>query len=225
MRRIACLVVVCWGLPLGGCGIPGWFRSVGHFPGVAPSDYAFYRYWATSSQLYQFPVPQVAMSAREALGDFGFKVVRPPRNCPDGTVFIDALTPDGRSAEVTITPQNNLTNMRIKIGPVCVGDEMLSRDVFKRVAVNFGTSPRNYTPLEPVLERRINHPPGMALQEGFPRYETLLGEGLRPGETRGTTGEEENQGGPQQRPNPILYGTEMPNWYTSPPIIPFLPAP
>jgi hypothetical protein len=65
---------------------------------------------------------------------------------------------------------------------------------------------------------------GMALQEGFPRYETLLGEGSRPGETRGTTGEEKDQGGPQQRPNPILYGTEMPNWYTAP-LIPFLPAP
>ena len=62
-------------------------------------------------------------------------------------IEIAAKTPDGRSCEITITPQNNLSNMRIKIGPVLVGDQMLSRDVFKRVAVNFGTIPRDYTPM------------------------------------------------------------------------------
>ena len=72
-----------------------------------------------------------------------------------------AHTPDGRPATITFTPQNSMTNMRIMIGPVHIGDEMLSRDVFRRVGLNFGTLPRDYMPLEPVLARRINHPSGL----------------------------------------------------------------
>jgi hypothetical protein len=173
-----------------GCALPGWYRSVGHFPGVAPSDYAFYNFMGTSSQLYQFRPTQVASSALEAMGDLGFTVAKGPEVCSDGVIEIAAQTPDGRSCQITITPQNNLSNMRIKIGHVCVGDQMLSRDLFKRVAVNFGTLPRDYTPPEPALARRINPVFEMPPPVPPPPGETLEGEGLRPGETRGTASPE-----------------------------------
>jgi hypothetical protein len=218
MRRIALsALAVVSGLLTCGCDGPGWYRAVGHYPGVAPSDYAFYDFLGTSSQLYPFSGSQVETSAREALGDLGFKIAGPPEPCPDGGVILEARTPDGRSARVTVSPQNNLTNMRIKIGPVCVGDEMLSRDVFRRVALNLGTLPRDHTPLEPVLSRRINAPVGITphLQPEAP--ETLEGEGLRPGDTRGTVPGE----GYPENPQP-LNPPSIPNPYN--PAVPFVPT-
>jgi hypothetical protein len=220
MHRITCLMLVIGSsLPVYGCALPGWYRSVGHFPGVAPSDYAFYNFMGTSSQLYQFTPSQVASSALEAMGDLGFAVAKGPEVCPDGVIEIAAQTPDGRSCQITITPQNNLSNMRIKIGPVCVGDQMLSRDLFKRVAVNFGTLPRDHTPLEPALARRINSTFEMPPPIPPPPGETLEGEGLRPGETRGAVGPEGGQPGGEAVPpttypspfgfNPLLVPTPM----------------
>jgi hypothetical protein len=224
MRRIVCLMLVMGSsLPIYGCGIPGWYRAVGHFPGVAPSDYAFYNFLGVSSQLYQFSPPQVASSAIQAIGDLGFTVVKGPKVCDDGVIEIAARTPDGRTCEITVTPQNNLSNMRIKIGPVLVGDQMLSRDVFKRVAVNFGTLPRDYTPIEPTLARRINaavdNPPPIPPPPG----ETLIGEGLRPGETRGSAGPEEGQPGTIAVPAISPLSPFMPNPYFVPTPTPMSP--
>jgi hypothetical protein len=224
MRRIVCLMLVIGSsLPASGCGIPGWYRSVGHFPGVAPSDYAFYNFLGVSSQLYQFSPPQIASSAIQAIGDLGFTVEKGPKACPDGVIEIAAQTPDGRSCQITITPQNNLSNMRIKIGPVLVGDQMLSRDVFKRVAVNFGTLPRDYTPIEPTLGRRINSAVEMAPPIPPPPGETLIGEGLRPGETPGTVGPEGGQPGAVSIPaiNPL--SPFIPNQYLVPTPTPMSP--
>ena len=185
MRRIVLLVVVVSSaLPACGCGSLQWLRSVGHFPGVAPSDYAFYAYCGTSSQVFQLPVRQVQGSAIEALRDFGFREIGPAQPCPDKTVDlqIKALTPDGRPATITFTPQNRMTNMRITVGPVHVGDELLSRDVFRRVALNFGTIPRDYLPLEPTLASRSNPSfPSRPRYEGQ-TFEILEGEGFRPGQ-------------------------------------------
>jgi hypothetical protein len=219
MRRIVLpAMAVVSGLLACGCGLPGWYRAIGNYPGVAPSDYAFYEFFGTSSQLYQFSVAQVETSALEAIGDLGFTVVGRPEPCPDGGVEIKARTPDGRPARITITPQNNLTNMRIKIGPACVGDYMFSRDVFRRVALNLGTLPRNHTPLEPVLSRRINAPAGITPQVRPEATETLEGEGLRPGEARGTLPPEENPANPQP-----LIPRMAPSPY-SPFVVPFVPT-
>jgi hypothetical protein len=130
----------------------------------------------------------------EAMGDLGFHVVEGPTPAPDGVIVIHAKTHDGRSAEVTFTPQNNLTNMRTKIGPVCMGDQMLSHDLFKRVAINFGTLPRDYTPVERTLPRRSIPPPGLPPQVQTEVPETLKGEGLRPGEQHYLVGEEGQPG-------------------------------
>jgi hypothetical protein len=196
MRRIGTLVLLLFcGFSLGGCAPLGWYRSIGHFPGVAPSDYAFYTFFGTSSQLFQFTPPQVASSAMQAMGDLGFKLPDGPEPAPDGVLVIHAKTPDGRCADVTFTPQNNLTNMRIKIGPVCIGDQMLSHDVFKRVAINFGTLPRDYTPVERTLPHRSIPPPGLPPQVQSTVPDTLKGEGLRPGEQHYAAGSEEVQPG------------------------------
>jgi hypothetical protein len=185
MRRIVILVVVVSSaLPSCGCGSLELFRSIGHFPGVAPSDYAFYNYCGTSSQVFQLPVSQVQSSAIEALRDFGFRDISPAKPCPDSApgIQIQALTPDGRPATITFTPQNRMTNMRITIGPVHVGDELLSRDLLRRVAVNFGTLPRDHLPLEPTLASRSNPIfPFRPDHEGR-TFETLEGEGFRPGQ-------------------------------------------
>src|SRR5271157_5772978 len=157
-QNIPLVVVVLSGLLAGGCGSLGWYRSIGNVPGVAPSDYAFYDFCGTSSQVFQFSLPQVQTAAIEALRDLGFKDIGPVKPCPNEALAMKMHTPDGWPATITFTPQNRMTNMRIVIGPAHVGDQMLSRDVFRRVALNFGTLPRDYMPLEPTLARRINPP-------------------------------------------------------------------
>jgi len=184
MRRIVMLVVVVSSaLPSCGCGSLGWYRAIGNIPGVAPSDWAFYEFCGTSSQVFQFSIPQVQSAAIEALRDLGFKKIGPAKPCPDEALAMKMHTPDGRPATVTFTPQNTMTNMRIVIGPAHIGDETLSRDVFRRVALNFGTLPRDYMPLEPTLARRINPPTALPPSMHEPS-ETLKGEALRPGESR-----------------------------------------
>jgi hypothetical protein len=183
MRRIVLRVMVlAAGLAACGCGSPGWFRSVGHFPGVAPSDYAFYDFCGVSSQVFPFSPIQVQSAAVEALRDLDFREFQPPSRCPDGGVEMRVRTPDGRQALVTFTPQNTMTNVRFSVGPLHIGDEMLAHDLFRRVALNFGTLPRTYLPIEPVLSRRIHPPKEMPLQVPGPPPEVLEGEGLRPGE-------------------------------------------
>ena len=185
MRRIVLLVmVVSFALPSCGCGFPGWYRAVGHFPGIAPSDYAFYNFCGTSSQVFQFPMHQVQGAAIEALRDLGFCDISPAKPCLNSTADIEikAHTQDGRTATITFTPQNRMTNMRMTVGPLHHGDELLSRDVFRRVALNFGTLPRDYMPPEPALAARYNPQITVRPENGGRKIETLEGEGFRPGE-------------------------------------------
>lgn len=191
MRRIFPLAML-WtcGMLAAGCDLPGWYRAVGHYPGVAPSDYAFYDFCGVSSQVFQFSPERVQSAAVEALRDMGFYDFQPPTKCPDGTLDVTLKTPDGRDAKVSFSPQNRMTNMRFTAGPLHVGDEMLARDVFRRVALNFGTLPRSYLPLEPTLARRLNPPPTMPPEVHGPGPLVLEGEGLRPGDQRNSAGPE-----------------------------------
>ena len=67
MRRITLLVVaVMGGLSACGCGLPGWYRAAGHFPGVAVSDYAFYYFNGTASQLFPNTMPDTEGAAMES---------------------------------------------------------------------------------------------------------------------------------------------------------------
>ena len=182
-RNVPLVVIVLSGLLAGGCGSLGWYRAIGDFPGVAPSDYAFYDFCGTSSQVFQFSMPQVQSAAIEALRDLGFKDIGPAKPCADEALAMKMRTPDGRPATVTFTPQNKMTNMRIVIGPAHVGDVLLSRDVIRRVALNFGTLPRDYMPLELTLARRIKPPTTLPLAM-HEHTETLQGDALRPGESR-----------------------------------------
>jgi hypothetical protein len=186
MRRIVPMLTgLIAALGLSGCASLGWFRAIGNIPGVAPSDYAFYNYCGVSSQVYQFRLPQVQSAAVEALKDMGFTNLEPATSLPDGSKAMNLRTPDGRLATITFTPQNALTNVRFTVGPAHVGDELLARDLLRRVSLNFGTLPRDYTPLEATIARRITPPTVMPPEVPGPPPITLQGEGLRPGEQPG----------------------------------------
>ena len=193
MRRIFPLVAVVIGLaPAAGCGGLGLIRSAAHIPGVAATDYAFYNFCGSSTQLYPFSPPQVESSAIEALGDLGFRILEPPSHMPDGPSIIRANAPDGRPAKITISPQNSLTSVRVEIGPIHIGDEELSRDLFRRISANFGTGSRVYTPIDPTLPKRLNVSTGFVPQaEHTPPWQ-LEGEGLRPNENRDRAAMEES---------------------------------
>jgi hypothetical protein len=117
----------------------------------------------------------------EALADLGFRVVAPVDGQSPGLAVIPAQTPDGRSASIAISPQNAMTIVRVTIGPCHLGDDELSRALLRRVALNFGTVLRAFTPLETTLPRRINpsrwDPTGS--RKGPPDF--LDGDGRRPG--------------------------------------------
>jgi len=186
MRRIDLrLLMLAMSLLASGCSSLGWYRAVGHFPAVAQSDYAFYEYCGVSSQVFQFSAPQVQSAAVEALRDLGFRDFELPKKSPDGSVEMRLHAQDGRDVTVTFSPQNSMTNMRFTVGPLHAGDEILAREVFRRVSLNFGTLPRTYMPLEPVLARRQNPPSELPPAIPGPPPETLEGEGLRPGDEAG----------------------------------------
>jgi hypothetical protein len=188
-RNVPLVIIVLSGLLAGGCGSLGWYRAIGNIPGVAPSDWAFYEFCGTSSQVFQFSLPQVQSAAIEALRDLGFKDIGPAKPCHDEAIAMKMRTPDGRPATVTFTPQNQMTNMRIVIGPAHIGDETFCRDIFRRVGLNFGTLPRDFMPLDPILARRINPPSVLPPSMRGESPEMLKGDVLRPGEGRAAAGE------------------------------------
>jgi hypothetical protein len=234
MRRLVLLIAAATcGSPACGCGSLGWYRGIGNFPGVAPSEFAFYVFDGTSSQLYQFAPPQVESSLLEALGDLGFRVSEPPDRHPDGETMIRARTPDGRPVSIWITPQNAMTNVRVKIGPAHIGDEILSRDLLRRVALGFGTGMRVVTPVETTLPRRINLARGIPPVTRFAPPAPLQGEGLRPNESRDRLlREEENVPGTETVPTPTspspfspARGFQPTIDFPNPPNMPYSPFP
>jgi hypothetical protein len=185
MRRAFPLAAVVIGFAsASGCGGLGLLRSAAHIPGVAATDYAFFNFCGSSTQLYPFSPPQIESSTIEAMGDLGFRIPEPPSRLPAGPSVIHASAPDGRPATITISPQNNLTSVRVEIGPIHIGDEELSRDLFRRISANFGTGSRAYTPIDPTLPKRLNLSPGFVPQAEHSPPLQLQGEGLRPNESR-----------------------------------------
>jgi hypothetical protein len=195
------LAVVLIIAPACGCGCLGWYQAAGHLPGIAATDYAFYNFCGTSSQLHPFTPRQTESSVLEAMGDLGYRVLEPPMRRDGGGTLIRARAADGRPVQVLITPQNAMTNLRVTVGPAHIGDESLSRELQRRVALNYGTGIRAYTPVETTLPRRFNPSRGLPpiVSGGPPRV--LQGEGLRPTERRErATGEEELPPGTEAEP-------------------------
>ena len=185
MGRISLLVAAIFGVAASsGCGGLGWYRAAGDLPGIAPTDYAFYDFCGVSSQLYPASPSQIESSAVEALGDLGFRRgSRPGASARAVNRRFRPSTPDGRPAKITISPQNLLTNVRVEIGPIHLGDRELSRDFFRRISLNFGTTMRAYTPVDTTLPKRIN--PSRFVPEGKQTAVMQLeGDGLRPNENR-----------------------------------------
>lgn len=146
MSRRALLLI--GGAVLGSSGC----QSIGRFPGIDPTDYAYINYLCNTTQVYPQDVRQVQSSALEAMADLGYTDIE----CePKGDqVFIQATTLDGRPAQVTIRPRNKMSSMTVKIG--VEGDEMVASALIQRVAMNFGMLPRTLVPIEPTLSRRID---------------------------------------------------------------------
>jgi hypothetical protein len=192
MGRVVPLFVAVLSLAAaGGCFGPVLYRAAGHLPGVAATDYAFSFFCDTASQLYPFSPAQVESAMKEALGDLGFQLPDLPVHDHDGETRIRARTPDGRPAKIRITPQNAMTNVRVAIGTAHLGDYELSRDLLRRVALNFGTGMRAYTPVETTLPRRFSPSRGIAPAIQHVPPPPLEGEGLRPGEGRTAAAPEE----------------------------------
>ncbi len=231
MRRIVPLIVVAISLaPACGCEGLGWYRAVGHIPGVAATDYAYYDFCGTSSQLFQFPPADVESAMIEGLGDMGFKILEPPTHTPAGEGLIRAHTPDGRPANITITPQNAMTNVRVNIGPAHVGDEALSHELLRRVALGFGTVMRAYTPVDTTVPRRINVPRGIPPRIEQVPPKPLEGEGLRPNENLDKAlSEDEAASGMEAAPSTslpdLLRGFIPTRENPNPPNLPFAPFP
>jgi hypothetical protein len=161
-----------------GCAGGGLYRSIGSLPGVAWTDYAFTFYCDKATQLFQFPPPLVETSMLESLADMGFRVDDPPVHV-DGECVIKGKAPDGRNVRITVAPQNAMTMVTVVIHPY-LGDYQLSRDLLRRVALNFGSGMRAYTPVDLTVPRRINPPHPMPESTPPPPPEALKGEGLRP---------------------------------------------
>ncbi len=179
MGRHARLIIAAATLSgLCGCAGGGLYRAIGSLPGVAWTDYAFTFYCDKATQLFQFTPPQVETSMLEALADMGFRVSDPPVHT-DGECVISAKAPDGRTVRITVAPQNAMTMVTVVIHPY-LGDYQLSRDLLRRVALNFGSGMRAYTPVDLTLPRRFNPPTPIPAPNQPPPPEALKGEGLRP---------------------------------------------
>ena len=199
MRRNFPLCAVAISVALAsGCGGLGWYQAAGHMPGIAVTDYAFYNFCDIASQLYPASPPQIESSAIMALGDLGFPILGPPSHPPEGGAVIIAKALDGRPTRVTILPQNSLTRVTVAIGPVHIGDEELSRDLLRRISLNFGTVMRAFTPIDTAVPARINASRFTPRTVGY--NPQLEGEGLRPDEKRDKAAPEEAV--PEEQPVP-----------------------
>ena len=231
MTRIVRLFVAVISLaPACGCGGLGWYQAIGHLPGIAHTEYAYYDFCGTSSQLFQFPEPQVEGALIEALGDLGYNKLEPPVRQPDGVTLVHVHTPDGRPANITLTPQNAMTNVRVNIGPAHVGDEATSHELLRRIALNFGTVMRAYTPVDTTLPRRFNPPQSFPPRTVPDPPDTLQGEGLRPGENRDKAAEEEPMEPDEENRQPATLPDLLRQFiptrdFPNPPNMPYAPFP
>jgi hypothetical protein len=167
-RRLGPTLVAVAALSLAGC------PSVGRFPTIDPTDYAYHYFEGFYSQVYQFNAAQVESSALQALGDLGFTKINRKR-LEDGEVEIKCWTKDHRPACLWVKPRNEaMTILTIYVG--VVGDELVSQTVMERVSLNFGTIPRNLIPMEPTIERRFNPTP--PLQPTLPKVVNIPSAGL-----------------------------------------------
>jgi hypothetical protein len=159
MARRALILAALTALAPLGC------RSIGRFPTIDPSDYAYVYFNGTSTQVLQYTMPQVESSVLQALGDLGFKKIERKLK-ENGSVCITALTLDNRPTIVTLRPRNvAMTKLSVLIG---VGDEMAASALIQRTTLNFGTIQRVIMPIEPTLERRFNVVPPVPMPRSGP---------------------------------------------------------
>jgi hypothetical protein len=230
MQRVARLILAAGTLSvLCGCHGPELYRSIGDIPGTAWTDYAFTFFVDKATQLYPATPVQIESSMFEALADLGYRDIKPPIH-ENGVSIIRARARDGRPVRITIEPQNAMTMVTVAVGPAHLGDYQLSADLLRRVALNFGTVMRAYTPVEKTVTRRINPPNPIPAAIPPPAPEALKGEGLRPGISQKEAGPLEEQTVPGSVVPPIMsvpgVGGFIPTMsYPNPPNMPYAPWP
>jgi hypothetical protein len=194
---------------------------------VAWSDYAFTFYCDTVTQLYPATPPQIESSMLVALGDLGFRDVEAPSH-HEGESVIRAKAPDGRHVRVTISPRGTMTIVAVVVGPG-LGDYQLSRELLRRIALNFGSGIRAYTPMELTLPNRINPPNPFPPRQPPDPPEALKGEGLRPDARQEAIPEEITVPGSVVPPVPGLpqgmQGFVPTMAFPNPPYVPYAPWP
>ncbi len=132
-----------------------------------------------------------------------------------------------------ITPQNAMTNVKVMVGHVPVGDYELSRDLLRRVALNFGTVMRAYTPIDTTVPRKIVMSRGIPPSPPPNPPEEIRGEGLRPIPGEATSSEEPaipGQVSPPTDPQMMGLPGAMPGFiptrdFPNPPYMPYAPFP
>ncbi len=144
-------------------------RSVGRFPTIDPSDYAYSYFNGVSSQVFQFSVSQVESATLMALGDLGFtKIEREPLK--GGVVKIKCWTLDHRASCVWVKPRNEaMTKLTIYVG--IVGDEMVSQTFMERVGPELRRDPAGADPHGTVARAAVQPDaaaPADAAQDGDP---------------------------------------------------------
>ena len=78
-RTLPFIVAVITLSATSGCGAVGWYRSSGHLPGIAVTDYAFTFFCGTASQLYPFSPPQVEGAGRNPYVKFTLQCLFPEK--------------------------------------------------------------------------------------------------------------------------------------------------
>ena len=118
-------------------------------PASTPEEPGFSFSTGQGSQSFSAPQAAVASATAEALGDLGMHDITPRR---DGTVVrCEAVTPDGRSASVTIRSRAGSSAATARVG--WFGDEALSRAILERIAVRLGELPP-----QPVADAPLSTP-------------------------------------------------------------------
>lgn len=146
MRRIALAAAGMISLGCAGCMTMG--------PSVVPAvTGGGFTYTAgRASQDFAYPAPPLQTAVTSALEDLRIHSVN---LATEGSSLIyRGTTPDGRTASVTIRPNQGTSRVSVRVG--WFGDEPFSRALMDRIGIRLGTLPPQAIPVDPPSEPGSN---------------------------------------------------------------------